>query len=1658
MRFITPPCIVLAALLFLPASVLRLGAAPTITEFMADNESVLADEDGGFTDWIEIHNPDAAPVDLGGWHLTDNPIDLIKWTFPAVVIDPGGFLVVFASGKDRRVPGSELHTNFGLDRNGEYLALVAPDGTTVSQEFAPEFLPQDPDRSYGLAFNGIPLVSEGAVADYRVPANASEDANWRSTDFVPGAGWKQGETGLGYGLQVPGLTIEDVHSGGTINSLASADAALASPNPASRDIAIAPYLNFYDSGGEGRFPSGNLVFPGGGGDDYTVQATGTIIIPEGEGGTWTFGMNSDDGGRIRVNGQDVMVDDTLHGPADHFGTITLAAGAHELEAMFFERGGGAAMEVFAARGNFTSFNSSFRLIGDTANGGLAAFTTPDGTTGGTGFIRTDLEPVMRFVNSGVRVRIRFPVSDVNALESLSLEMRYNDGFAAFLNGTPVASASAPSANPAWNDSATASRSTSASLVPQGFNLTTYTGLLNNGPDNVLAIHGLNIAAGDDSFLVLPELKGGGLSAGDLFYFDTPTPGSINAEPSAQGKVADTKFEPNRGFYDTPVQVAITTATEGATIRYTLDGSTPTASSGTVYTAPITVSQTTTLRAAAFKTGFDPTDVDTHTYIFVDDVVFQSESAPAGWPSGTSNGQVFDYGMDPNIVNNGNADIGGQQRVKDALLAIPTMSIVTDQGHLTDPSTGIYNHAGSRGFAWERESHLELIFPPGYVDPDGNLEGFASPIGLRIRGGFSRSGNNPKHAFRLFFRGDYGNGRLNYRLFGDEGVDEFDKFDLRTSQNYSWAFGGDSRNSFMRDIWSRDLQLEMGHPTTRGRFYHLYLNGLYWGIYQTDERAEAAYGETYFGGDQLDYDVVKSFGDVTDGDRASYQRLWEKWQAGFSTNAAYFNPQGRNPDGTPNPALEKLLDIENLIDYMIITYYTGDRDGPGSRFTQPRPNNYFGVYNRENPDGYKFFEHDSEHSLGTGDNNMVSPFTSSSSLNDFNPHTLHEGLAANLEYRMRFADHVARHCFNGGLLTDAPGIARLDRRAVQIDEAIIAHSARWGDSKREPAYTRTDWINAVNGVRGFIQGRVPTLLGQLRAVGWFPSMDPPAYSQHGGFISSATQLLINGGPGNIYYTVNGSDPRQLGGVVDGAAQQFQGNSSSQTLVSRGAQWRYLDNGSNQGTAWRNPGFNDGSWASGAAQLGYGDNDEATTVSFGPDGNNKFVTTYFRKTFDVTGADQFTGLTLQLVRDDGAVVYLNGTEVARPNMPAGTITHTTFASAVAGGSDESTFYSFDLAPGLLNEGSNTLAVEIHQNNGGSSDISFDLELTGSITTTPNPLLLTSPGLNVVRSRVLDGTEWSAVTTATFLVDTDPASSGNVIISEIHYRAGSPTAAELLAGFNERSDFDFIELANTSGRHVDLAGLAFTVGIGFVFGEDNPLRVVAPGGRVLLVKNRAGFEFRYGTGFPIAGEFSGNLSNDGEQLVLVDAAQATLIDLTYNDAGAWPESADGGGYSLVLIDPADPNDPANWRSSTTVHGNPGTSDAIDYDSWKLANGIIDDQSDDDRDGVIALLEYAIGGDPGAPSSHLLPIGSIAPLEVDLVTADYLVVSLRRRTGADDLRVVAETSVDLATWFSDAVYLGSFNNGDGTETLRFRAADPVASSPSEFFRGRFTVVPPGP
>ncbi len=319
--------------------------------------------------------------------------------------------------------------------------------------------------------------------------------------------------------------------------------------------------------------------------------------------------------------------------------------------------------------------------------------------------------------------------------------------------------------------------------------------------NVLAIQGLNQSAADFDFLVLPELveyKAGGLTN---MYFATPTPGALN-NSGFIAFVGDTKFTPDRGFHDSPFSLSITSATANATIIYTTNGSVPSLTNGAVYSTPLPISRTTVIRAAAFKDGFEPSDVDTETYIFVSDVVHQSPNGetPSGWPASWG-ANVVDYGMDPDVVNNP----AYSAELTNDLKSIPSYCITTDFKNLFDSTTGIYANPGNDGIAWERPAAIELIYPDG-------TKGFHINAGIRIRGGYSRNTGNPKHAFRFFFRQEYGTAKLQSPAFASQGgADTFDGFDLRTFENYSWSFEGDYRFIALRDQFSRDTQLAQGQP-------------------------------------------------------------------------------------------------------------------------------------------------------------------------------------------------------------------------------------------------------------------------------------------------------------------------------------------------------------------------------------------------------------------------------------------------------------------------------------------------------------------------------------------------------------------------------------------------------------------------------------------------------------------------------------------------------------------------------------------------------------------------------------------------------------------------------------------------------------------------------
>ncbi|MGJ8642226.1 MAG: lamin tail domain-containing protein [Luteolibacter sp.] len=659
----------------------------------------------------------------------------------------------------------------------------------------------------------------------------------------------------------------------------------------------------------------------------------------------------------------------------------------------------------------------------------------------------------------------------------------------------------------------------------------------------------------------------GSSSGALIYLTTPTPGAVNTG-GITGYVDDTSFSIDRGFFTASFDVEITCLTAGAEIYYTTDGTDPATNNGTLYTGAVTINKTTVLRAAAFLTGYEPSNIDTQTYLFLSDIIAQGTTVSGldpEFPAAAVNTQDFDYGMDTSVTQS--ATYSGE--IEGALKAIPSISIVTDPDNLFDAATGIYVNAAEDGedangdSLWEREMSVELI------NPDGS-KGFQINGGMRIRGASSTSSNNPKHSFRLLFKSEYGTSKLEYPLFGEDGADSFKRLDLRTGQNFSWANQNPDEATWLYDIFSRDTHRDMNQPHTRGEYYHLYLNGMYWGLYQTEERCDSRYAASYYGGDKEDFDAVKANADTgdlyaVDGTRDAYEDLWTGMTAGVTGNANYFALQGKNSDGTENSSGTKLLDVDNVIDYMILTYFTGNRDSPiGPPNSGNSPRNLTTLYNRENPDGFKYVAHDNEHSLeidqGVNYNRFSQTLASSfDGIDRMTPWWMHLKLMNNTEYKLRFADHVHKHFFNDGELTATKTANRMELRKAEIFSAVVAESARWGDSGSSTGggpggggpggggpggggggtttTTRTrdvEWLDSVDYLLDtYMPQRSAIVYSQIVAKGWYPSVAAPVFSQHGGSIASGSTVTMSGS-GTVYYTTDGSDPRAVGGAVSGAA--------------------------------------------------------------------------------------------------------------------------------------------------------------------------------------------------------------------------------------------------------------------------------------------------------------------------------------------------------------------------------------------------------------------------------------------------------------------------------------------------------------------------------------------
>jgi hypothetical protein len=524
------------------------------------------------------------------------------------------------------------------------------------------------------------------------------------------------------------------------------------------------------------------------------------------------------------------------------------------------------------------------------------------------------------------------------------------------------------------------------------------------------------------------------------YLNPATPGAVNGASTITGRVKDVRFSVQRGFFDRAFNLSLSTPTAGATIRYTTNGSLPALTNGAVYTGPLTIAASRVIRAAAFATNQLPSAVGTHTYLF---------------------------------------NLSASRRL------LPAISLVSATNNLYG-RTGImeYNprNTDKHGPAWERPASIELIRP----EDNG---GFQMDAGLRVAGGDYirtlynyRSAALPesKYSFRLYFRGDYGPGKLDYPLFPGTTAGSFNNLHLRAGMN-------DHSNPFLKDEFVRALCDDMGLVACHGTFVNLFLNGVYRGIYNPTERVDDDFLQRYHGGGKL-WDVIGPNSQAVRGDTVAWNQL--------RTAAALDLTVRANFEG-----VAAKMDLANFVDYLLPHIWADNDDWPH--------NNTRAAREKKPGAKFRFYPWDAEFSFGFS-GHPVSHDTIANTLSTLSPpwgatdyQRIFNGLGRVPEFKLLFADRVHRAFFNGGPLTD-------ERLRV-----------RYGEMKARVAPSISGFSDVVNT---WINGRRRNVTNIFQRAGFLLSSNAPVFPQFGGAVPAGFSLTMSNLAGTVYYTTNGTDPR------------------------------------------------------------------------------------------------------------------------------------------------------------------------------------------------------------------------------------------------------------------------------------------------------------------------------------------------------------------------------------------------------------------------------------------------------------------------------------------------------------------------------------------------------
>ena len=551
--------------------------------------------------------------------------------------------------------------------------------------------------------------------------------------------------------------------------------------------------------------------------------------------------------------------------------------------------------------------------------------------------------------------------------------------------------------------------------------------------------------------------------GEMGFLAENTPKAPNSGV-AQGSVGDIQFSVTRGVFSEPVTLELSTETPGARILFSRNGALPGLFTAVPYVSAIEIGKTTIIRAVASKQGLQTSAVATHTYIFPEDVVDQR----------TMNRRVTDVDAQRRLLIEGLADFD---------------------------SLSIARHKRTEQMSASREETASIEL----VKVDGS-EGFQIDAGIKRVGGASL--NHPKNNMRLFFSGDHGPSKLKYPLYeghpyAHEAADEFDRLQLHGGSHDS-SFYNAAQALYLRNPWMNDAQFAMGQPSLRGRWLHVYIDGIYWGIYHLIERPHPTYFASYLGGDEDDYMATNRGQPVGSSDM-------KPWREMTSTVNDYAEFQRR-------------VDVTNFVDYMLLNLYAGNQDWNASH------NWMAGGPVTPDRGGFKFFSWDSDLTLRQPSVNLIS---------SPGPENLFSRLKRHDDFKVLLADRIYRHLYHDGPLTAERSLERFHYRASEIERAIVAESARWGVGN----WGQANWKRELKRLTdSFFPKRTELVIEQFKKAKLFNALITPSFSPSGGPVPHGQVLALRKSlfaTADIYYTTDGSDPRAPGGAVSPTASRYTG---------------------------------------------------------------------------------------------------------------------------------------------------------------------------------------------------------------------------------------------------------------------------------------------------------------------------------------------------------------------------------------------------------------------------------------------------------------------------------------------------------------------------------------